>query len=132
MLRVLDNFFAWSEETRPRVLLFPTETVAENFYRELATQPNRYRDWLQTLPDSRPWPELPNNEDPNAEKMIRLEDERRKYVEWMRETLSKWPVNVGRHKGTHLNAPLRTFSYAQAGATRQHISGKKYYPRMAT
>jgi hypothetical protein len=44
MLRVLDNYF---DDIRPRLLLFPTETVAENFYRELATQPNKYRTCLQ-------------------------------------------------------------------------------------
>ena len=116
MLRVLDNFFDWPGETRPRVLLFPTETVAENFYRELATQPNRYRDWLQTVPGGPRWPELDRGTAPTTDRMIQLEDNRRAYVEWMREELAKWPVNVGRHKGTGMLAPLRTFSYAQAGA----------------
>ena len=87
-------------EVRPRVLLFPTETIAENFYRELATQPNRYRDWLQTIPNGRRWPVLKDDDTTRQEpeQMIALEDERRAFVEWAREELAKWPINVGRHR----------------------------------
>ena len=100
MLRVLDNFFDDPHEVRPRVLLFPTETIAENFYRELATQPNRYRDWLQTIPNGRRWPVLKDDDTTRQEpeQMIALEDERRAFVEWAREELAKWPINVGRHR----------------------------------
>lgn len=73
-----DNFF---DDQRPRLLLFPTETVAENFYRELATMPNRYRDWLQKQPDIPPWPELdPSDEEMTTDSMIDLEDQRQAYV----------------------------------------------------
>ena len=40
MIRLLDSRF---DDVRPKVILFPTEAIAENFYRELATMPSRYR-----------------------------------------------------------------------------------------
>ena len=115
MLRVLDNYY---DDTRPRLLLFPTETVAENFYRELATMPNRYRDWLsdQHRKGNIPaWPELDADDDITPDAMVRLEDDRQEYVRLARKLLATWPENVGRSVGTKLAGPLRTFSYEQGG-----------------
>lgn len=120
MLRILDNYF---DDRRPRLLLFPTETVATNFYRELATMPNRYRDWLRAQPGMPPWPEIKGADlDVTPDDMIRLEDERQAYVVQARKRLGTWPDNVGRSVGTGLRGPLRTFSYAQGGFA-QDVTG---------
>ena len=103
MLRLLDNFFDDEHEERPRLLLFPTETVAENFYRELASKPNRYRDWLREQPNLPPWPESDDDEDAQPRTVadvVRREDARHKYVTEIRERLGGWPKNVGAFKGT--------------------------------
>ena len=48
--------------------------------------------------------------------IIQIEKERHGYVKWARELLGTWVKSVGRTKGTGRGAPLRAFSYAQAGA----------------
>ena len=129
MLRVLDNFY---EDTRPRLLLFPTETVAENFYRELATKPNKYRDWLvdQHKKGNIPsWPELDEDENITPDAMVRLEDERQEYVRIARKLLATWPENVGRTVGTKLAGPLRTFSYEQGGNNTLATDALTRWPR---
>ena len=40
MIKVLDNFF--DDPSRPIVLLFPTESTVENFYKEMVRHPNRF------------------------------------------------------------------------------------------
>ena len=48
--------------------------------------------------------------------VIQLENERHQYIETVRSVLGTWGKSVGKTVGTNLAAPLRTFSYAQAGA----------------
>ena len=52
ILQVADNFFL---DRRPKILLFPTQAVSKNFYRELRNPrfPNRYAQYLDML-DSGP------------------------------------------------------------------------------
>lgn len=46
MIKILENFW---EDDRPRVLLFPTEPVRDNFYKELLKFPSRFRDLLYVV-----------------------------------------------------------------------------------
>eukprot|EP00457_Paulinella_chromatophora_P000539 gb/GEZN01000539.1/.p1 GENE.gb/GEZN01000539.1/~~gb/GEZN01000539.1/.p1 ORF type:complete len:1342 (+),score=148.15 gb/GEZN01000539.1/:92-4117(+) len=53
MLRVLDNFFY---DTRPKVVIFPTQLLVANFYLELCKFRGRYRDYVrQTCPIVKDW-----------------------------------------------------------------------------
>ena len=111
MLRVLDNYF---DDQRPKLLLFPTEAVADNFYGELATTPGRYQDWLRRRPELGPWPA--ERADMGVQQLVELEALRARYIEKARELLSLWPVPVASNAYSGLPAPLRAFSYAQAGS----------------
>jgi hypothetical protein len=44
MIRVLDNYF---DDTRPKILVFPTPALVTNFYEELERRPNRYQQWAE-------------------------------------------------------------------------------------
>lgn len=44
MIQVLDNYF---DDPRPKLLLFPNKEVCNNFYNELARQPNKYKSWYE-------------------------------------------------------------------------------------
>lgn len=46
MIQVLDNFF---DDQRPKVVCFPNSNVANNFYRELQSYPNKYRDYVKSV-----------------------------------------------------------------------------------
>ena len=46
MIKILENFW---EDDRPRVLLFPTGPVRDNFYKELLKFPSRFRDLLYVV-----------------------------------------------------------------------------------
>lgn len=45
MLRVLGNFVG---DPRPKIVVFPTEALVQNFYAELLRVPNPYRDWVRS------------------------------------------------------------------------------------
>ena len=94
MIRIADNYF---KDKRPKILLFPSPAVCSNFYMELLNHrfPNRYADFLQ------------------REGKL---DEVRSNLE-----LKGGGLMCGRVRKEFLNdeqrpsAPLRAFSYTQAG-----------------
>ena len=43
MVRVLSEYF---DDPRPKICIFPTESVARNFYQEICKFPSRYRDFI--------------------------------------------------------------------------------------
>ena len=102
MIRIADSYFS---DRRPKILLFPTPAVCSNFYMELLNPrfPNRYAEYLQ-----------------REDKL----DEVRKGLE-----LGKGALRCGRvvpeflHDRLRPSAPLRAFSYTQAGG-RQSIGDK--------
>ena len=44
ILRVLNNFY---DDNRPKVIIFPNDSVRDNFYTELMNFPNKYRDYVE-------------------------------------------------------------------------------------
>ena len=96
MIRIADNFF---KDKRPKLLVFPTPAVCTNFYTELlnAKFPNRYAEYVQ----------------------------RDKPVGTVRKGLElAGALRCGRVLEEYLedeerpSAPLRAFSYTQAGGTQ--------------
>ena len=114
MIRILENFF---DDERPKLLLFPTQAVVDNFYGELATTPSRFRDWLRKSTELGPWPA--EKDDMNVDDLVKLEGDRAQYVEKARELLSQWPKAIAGNAFSGLAAPLRAFTYAQAGGPKQ-------------
>lgn len=94
MLRILENFF---DDPRPRVLVFPTAELVGNFYQELLTHPNRYREWLR---ERRGIVGPGKNGSPEAWGAV---------VARAQHDLELHPQHTG------LAAPLRAFSYTWAG-----------------
>jgi hypothetical protein len=94
MIRVADNYF---KDKRPKVLLFPSPAVCSNFYMELLNHnfPNQYADYLQ--------------------REGKLDDVRSSLE------LKRGGLMCGRVRKEFLDdplrpsAPLRAFSYTQAG-----------------
>ncbi|KAL3928708.1 MAG: hypothetical protein SGPRY_002276 [Prymnesium sp.] len=94
MIRICDNFF---KDRRPKIAIFPTTAVCNNFYAELIDPkfPNRYAEYLA-----------------RADKLTKV----RKGLE-----LTSGILRSGRVRPEYLydslrpSAPLRAFSYTQAG-----------------
>ena len=103
MIRVADNFF---KDRRPKVAIFPTSAVCANFYKELQKPhfPNRYADYLgrlQRIGAATGMVELPARkalELPHILRHGRVPDE---FL----------------HAADLPSAPLRAFSYTQAGGS---------------
>ena len=49
MIKILENFF---DDPRPKIIIFPTASVARNFYREVYKTPSRYRDYIRSVNSS--------------------------------------------------------------------------------
>ena len=49
MIQIVDNFY---DDKRPKVLIFPTNSVCANFYNELCSGkfPNRYQKYVELVP----------------------------------------------------------------------------------
>ena len=102
MIRIADNYF---NDRRPKILLFPSPAVCSNFYMELLSHrfPNRYADYLQ--------------------REGKLDDVRNNLE------LRRGGLMCGRVRKELLDdplrpsAPLRAFSYTQAGG-RQAIGDR--------
>ena len=94
MIRIFDNFFS---DLRPKIAIFPTTAVCNNFYMELLDPkfPNRYAEWLA------------------REDKI---DDVRKSLEMAKGVLKSGRVTESyRLDPLRPSAPLRAFSYTQAG-----------------
>lgn len=94
MLRVLDNYFT---DPRPKVLVFPTDQLVQNFYQELLQKPNRHATWLSETHGVR-WPP------PGAGRAAQAAA-----VGQARDLLERTP-RAGSGRG-----PLRAFRYTRAG-----------------
>jgi hypothetical protein len=111
MLRVLDQYF---DDPRPKLLLFPTDAVASNFYEELARHPNRFRSALEHARRTRPALKLPETPDEDDQPAVRAQ-----FVERTRWFLSLWPKRMfGKEEYNGLPAPMRAFTYAELGRTK--------------
>lgn len=100
MAMVLDNFF---DDPRPKVLIFPTGAVANNFYSEVLKFDSKYRDFIhQRLGKN---PSLKAVED-----LLAMKGKLRR------------AGKVG-----ELAAPLRAYSYARAGGSTYFKANKTGY-----
>ena len=98
MLRVLDNYF---DDQRPKLLLFPTSAVADNFYLELGRRPNRYRTHLEDRG------------------IVLNEGDEDGYVTAARKFLHRWPIQLNfKNEFSELEGPLRAFTYAEAATDK--------------
>lgn len=98
MIDILDNFFA---DPRPKVLIFPTQTIVNKFYQELFKFDNRYAAYArQELGVAGPMPPERMDEAVALLGALRPRAARRRH---------------GQKKRLALAAPLRAFRYTIAG-----------------
>jgi hypothetical protein len=101
MLLALEQYFG---DPRPKILIFPTSATVNNFYNELLKFPNKYKDWLLRVR-----PGLAKTRGGS------LSSTQLKLVKDM--LAMKGAI---RHRGEdgQLAAPLRAYSYTQAGGSK--------------
>ena len=90
MCRILDNFY---DDRRAKVLIFPNKNVATNFYKEMNSVPNKYQERLK--------------------KTVFFDGGETMNIERLADELAM----TGKLRGADQTfaAPLRAFSYAEAG-----------------
>lgn len=119
MIRICDNYF---DDKRPKVVLFPTKAVCVNFYGELLSEekfPNRYATFLRHEKL-----QVVLEEGETHSTAVQLEHTR-DVLELKAEKLKSLGKGYGLKRGrvhkdmiankTMPSAPLRAFTYAQAG-----------------
>lgn len=107
MVMVLDNFF---HDPRPKVIIFPTQSVMNNFYGELLKFPNRFANHCRKhLPRQVKMVEAAMS----GKQVVGVGEARRQIVDLlaMKGKLSR----AG--KPGELAAPLRAYRYTQAGGS---------------
>jgi superfamily II DNA or RNA helicase len=104
IINILDNYY---HDTRPKILIFPQVTVAENFYSEIMKFPNKYRDYVlkQTGKD------LLSQLDSKSKAELREARKTVKDILAMKGTIRK-----AGQRG-YLAAPLRAYRYSNAGGS---------------
>lgn len=96
---VLDNFF---HDPRPKVLIFPAETIVNEFYKELMRYPSKYRTYC-------------------VRQLGRVPDVKRD-LKLIKDTLG-WSGAPGRRAAPgEMGAALRAFSYTKAGGSAAYGS----------
>lgn len=96
MIKILDTFF---DDPRPKVLIFPTQPVCDNFFGELMKFPNKYRAYVESRFKG---------------KSATLQQ--------VKDTLAMKGTRASVHRGLKastksLRAPLRTLTYRIAGGS---------------
>lgn len=92
MISILDNFFA---DPRPKIVVFPNAQLVQNFYQELSTKPNKYKQWFE-----RAHGKYPRDGTAKAKR------------DWQ----TNFELECHRIKGGGgLAGPLRAFTYSRAG-----------------
>ena len=122
MLRVLDNYYS---DPRPKVIIFPTASVKRNFYGELLKFPNKYRNACMKKLTSRQAKLMIMDADG-----VDLSTQEKKDARAARKIVVDFLAMKGalKHAGKsgYLKAPLRAFTYTQAGgSTVTHAGGPR-------
>lgn len=101
MITIAENYY---NDPRPKVLIFPTGAVANNFYLQLMDNDNKYSQAvLEKIPDAR-----------------KLLEDRKTYSDTLQKVkdILAMTGELGKYKrGLVSRSPLRAYSYATAGGT---------------